>query len=62
MGQICQNIDSTIVGVLTLCFFQNGPLRGRMDDDYQIEEDTCPLRMKNLNGFLKNCEQQYQNF
>ena len=48
MGQICQNLDSTIVGVLTLCCFQNGPLHGWMDDDYQIEEDTCPLRIKNV--------------
>ena len=48
MGQICQNLDSTIVGVLTLCCYQNGPLHGWMDDDYQIEEDTCPLRIKNV--------------
>ena len=48
MGQICQNLDSTIVGVLTLCCYQNGPLPHWMDDDYQIEEDTCPLRMKNV--------------
>ena len=48
MGQICQNLDSTIVGVLTLCCYQNGPLHGWIDDDHQIEEDTCPLRMKNV--------------
>jgi hypothetical protein len=48
MGQICQNLDSTIVGVMTLCCYQNGPLHGWMDDDHQIEEDTYPLCIKNV--------------
>lgn len=48
MGQICQNLDSTIVGVLTLCCFQNGPLHNWIDEDLQIEEDTYPLCKKNV--------------
>ena len=48
MGQICQNLDSTIVGVMTLCCFQNGPLHGWIDEDHQIEEETYPLRIKNV--------------
>lgn len=48
MGQICQNLDSTIIGVLTLCCFQNGPLHNWIDEDLQIEEDTYPLCIKNV--------------
>lgn len=51
MGQICQNLDSTIVGVLTLCCYQNGPLHGWMDDDHQIEEETFPLYIKDISRF-----------
>ena len=51
MGQICQNLDSTIVGVLTLCCFQNGPLHGWMDDDHQIEEEAFPLCIKNVSQY-----------
>lgn len=51
MGQICQNLDSTIVGVLTLCCYQNGSLHGWMDDDHQIEEETFPLYIKDISRF-----------
>ena len=51
MGQICQNLDSTIVGVLTLCCYQNGPLHGWMDDSLLIEEETFPLCIKSVSQF-----------
>ena len=51
MGQICQNLDSTIVGVMTLCCYQNGPLHGWIDDDHQIEEETFPLYIKDISRF-----------
>jgi len=51
MGQICQNIDSTIVGVLTLCCYKNGPLHGWIDDSHQIEEETFPLCIESVSHF-----------
>ena len=50
MGQICQNLDSTIVGVLTLCCFE-GPLPHWIDEDHQIEEEAFPLCIKNVSQY-----------
>ena len=47
MGQICQNLDSTIVGVLTLCCFQNGSLHGWIDEDHLIDGTQYPLTIEN---------------
>ena len=47
MGQICQNLDSTIVGVMTLCCYQNGPLHGWIDEDYWIDGGQYPLTIEN---------------
>lgn len=47
MGQICQNLDSTIVGVLTLCCFQNGPLHGWIDENQLIDGAQYPLTIEN---------------
>lgn len=47
MGQLCQNLDSTIVGVLTLCCFQNGPLHNWIDEDHLIDGTQYPLTIEN---------------
>ena len=47
MGQICQNLDSTIIGVLTLCCFQNGPLHNWIDEDRLIDGTQYPLTIEN---------------
>lgn len=47
MGQICQNLDSTIVGVMTLCCYQNGPLPGWIDENQQIDGTQYPLTIEN---------------
>ena len=46
MGQICQNLDSTIVGVLTLCCF-DGPLPHWIDEDHLIDGTQYPLTIEN---------------
>lgn len=47
MGQICQNPDSTIVGVLTLCCYQNGSLPYSIEDSLLIDGTQHPLNVKN---------------
>lgn len=47
MGQICQDLDSTIIGVLTLCCYQNGPLHGWVDEDHIIDGAQYPLTIEN---------------